>query len=128
MGFFIVIVFLALSSWMLVALFRRLRRQRAPTGSWLAFVALFACGVAVGIGCAFYVEYPIGARYRIASFPIPIVFFHREDGHWVDFPVPEFQAWATALTNVITITALATLPVWSISGRQQRHEGPHSEA
>jgi hypothetical protein len=122
MGIFIVIVFLALSSWVLVALFRRLRRQRAPVGRWLAFGILVGCGVAVGIWCAFYVEYHIGARYRIGSFPIPIVFFHLENGQWVDFPVPEFQAWAAVFANVITITALATLPVWLVSWRQNKHE------
>ena len=122
MGIFIVIIFLVPSSWALVALSRRLRRQRATFRRWLAFGILVACGVAVGIWCAFYLEYPIGSRYRIASFPIPIVFFHLEDGRWVDFPVPKFQAWASAFANVITITALVTLPVWLVSWRQHRHE------
>jgi hypothetical protein len=122
MGIFIVIVFLALSSWVLVALFRRLRRQRATAGRWLAFGLLVACGIAVGIWCAFYVEYHVGSRYRIGSFPIPVVFFHLEHGDWVGFPVPKFQAWASAFANVITITALATLPLWLVSWRQHRHE------
>ena len=49
MGIFIVIVFLALSSWVLVALFQRLRRQHVTAGRWLAFGVLVACGIAVGI-------------------------------------------------------------------------------
>jgi len=68
------------------------------------------------------------ARDRIGSFPIPVVFFHLEDGDWVDFPVPEFQAWAAALANVISITALATLPLWLISWRQHRNESTHNAA
>lgn len=122
MGIFIVVFVLALSSWVLVALFRRLHRQHAPPARWLAFGVLVALGVAVGIWCAFYVEYHIGSRYRIGSFPIPIVFFHLEDGQWVDFPVPVFQAWAAVFTNIITITAPCTLPVWLISWRQNRQE------
>ena len=128
MGILIVIVFLALSSWALVALFRRLHRQRATPSRWLAFGVLVACGVAVGIWCAFYVEYHIGSRYRIGSFPIPTVFFHLEDGQWVDFPVPEFQAWAAVFTNVITITAFATLPLWLVLWRQHRHESTPNAA
>ncbi len=128
MGIFIVIVFLALSSWVLVALFQRLRRHHVTAGRWLAFGVLVACGIAVGIWCAFYAEYHVGSRYRIGSFPIPIVFFHLEDGQWVDFPVPEFQMWAAVFTNVITITALATLPVWLVSWRQHRHESTHNAA
>ena len=122
MGMFIVIVFLALSSWALVALFRQLRRQRATAGRWLAFGILVACGVSIGIWCALYVEYNVGTRYRIGSFPIPVVFFHLEDGAWMDFPVPEFQVWATIFANIITITALATLPLWLVSWPSRRHE------
>lgn len=113
-------VFLASSVWTLAALFRRLRQQHASGGLWFAFLVLVACGIAVGIYCAFYCEYQLGAIHRIGSFPIPVVFFHFEDGQWVDFPVPKFQAWLALVANVIIITALATLPVWFVSWRQRR--------
>ena len=92
------------------------------------FVQTIGCGVAVGIWCAFYVEYHIGSRYRIGSFPIPVVFFHLEHGDWEDFPVPELQAWAAMFANVITITALATLPLWLVSWRQHKNESTHNAA
>jgi len=120
MGILLVIGLFALSSWALVALFHRLQRQRVSSYWWLAFVVLGACGTALGIWCAFYCEYHLGARYRVGSFPIPVVFFHLEDGDWVDFPVPKFQAWSALFTNVITIIALATLPLWLVSWRQDR--------
>jgi amino acid transporter len=128
MGILCIIVVLAMSGWSLVALFRRLRRQRTRLGRWLVFGVLVACGVVVGIWCAFSVEYHVGSRCRIASFPIPVVFFHLENGDWVDFPVPKFQAWAAMFANVITITALATLPLWLVSWRQNRHESTHTAA
>jgi len=128
MSMLFVILFFALSSWVLVALFRRLRRQHASGGWWVAFGVLVACGVALGIWCAFYCEYHVGTRFRIGSFPIPVVFFHLEDGQWVDFPVPEFQAWSASFTNVITITALTTLPLWLVSWRQNRHESREFES
>jgi hypothetical protein len=123
MGILSVILFFALSIWALVALFRRLRRQHASTSLWFTFAILVACGVTAGVWCAFYCEYHVGARYRIGSFPLPIIFFHLEDGQWVDFPVPKFQAWSAAFTNVITITAFTTLPLWLISWWQHRHDG-----
>ena len=126
MGILLVIVFLGLSSWALAALFRRLRRQRVSSRWWITFGVLFAGGVALGIWCAF-VEYRIGTRYRIGSFPIPTVFFHFENGDWVDFPVPEFQAWASFLTNVISIATLPTLPLWLASWRHHRHESTTNE-
>lgn len=115
MGFFIVILFLALSGWELVALLQRLRRQRATPGLWIAFGVLVACGLVVGVWCTFHVEYQLGSRFRVGGFPIPDIIYHLEGGQWMDFPVPEFQAWAAAFTNVITMTALATIPLWLAS-------------
>jgi hypothetical protein len=112
MALLLVIIFLALSSWAVVVLFRRLKHQHASAGWWVVLGLLVASGTALGIWCAFYCEYHVGTSYRIAGFPIPVVFFHLEDGTWVDFPVPEFQAWSAVFTNIITIIALVTLPLW----------------
>jgi len=121
-GILFVLAFLAASTWVLVSLIRRIRRERAGAQWWIAFVTLAVVGIAVGIWLAFHFEYHVGSRFRVGSFPLPVVFFHLEYGQWVDFPVPEFQAWAAAFTNVITITALATLPVWLLLWRRHRHE------
>ena len=112
MGMLIVIISLALSSWIIISLFKRLRRQRVSKAWWIAFGILFAGGVALGIWCAFFCEYRVGAKYRWAGFPIPVVFFHLEEGQWVDYQVPSFQAWLAAITNIITIIALIELPLW----------------
>lgn len=122
MGILFIIPFLVLSVWALTELLLRLRRERARIWLWLAFSVLLTCGIAVGIWCGFYCEYHVGKQYRIGSFPIPVVFFHLEDGHWVDFPVPAFQAWLSAITDVICITALAAVPVWLVSWRQHKHD------
>jgi len=121
-GMLFVVAFLTGSSWALVSLVRRLRRKCAGTRWWIAFVILVVIGLSVGFWCAFHCEYPLGAHYRIGSFPLPVVFFHLEDGKWVDFPVPEFQAWSATFTNIITITALATVPLWLLSWRHYTHE------
>ena len=121
-GILFILIFLAASIWALASLVRRLRRAHAGRQWWVSLIVLTVIGIAVGIWFAFHFEYHLGARYRIGSFPIPVVFFHLEDGQWVDFPVPEFQAWAAVFTNIITITALATLPVWLLSWRRHRHE------
>lgn len=117
MGILFVIFFLTASGWMLTALFRRLRRQHVSRSLWFAFSGLAACGIAAGVWCACFVEYHLGTHFRIGSFPIPVVFFHFEDNQWVDFPVPPVQAWLAIATNIITITALATLPVWLLLRR-----------
>lgn len=122
MGILFVIFLLTISSWTLVALFRRLRRQRVSVRWWVAFAILSIGGGALGVWCAFYCEYYIGTHFRIASFPIPLAFFHFEDGGWVDFPKPLFQMWLAGFTDILTIIALATLPLWLASWRHQKHE------
>ncbi len=122
LGMLFIIAFLAGSAWALGSLVRRLRRERAGTRWWLAFFILIAVGVSGGVWCALHCEYPLGADFRVGSFPMPVVFFHREDGQWVDFPVPAFQAWSAVFTNIVTITALVTVPLWLVSWRQHRHE------
>jgi hypothetical protein len=117
MNILLTIILLGMSSWAFVALFRRLRHQQAGLRWWVALVLLIACGLAIGVWCAFYSEYQVGARFRFGSFPVPVVVFHLEEGNWVDFPLEAFVAWPVAIGNIITISALATLPLWLVSRR-----------
>jgi hypothetical protein len=122
MALIFILLLFALSLWSLIALFRRLRRVHAGMRLWSSFAVLILVGAAVGFWCSFYCEYHTRENYRIASFPIPIVFFHLEEGNWVDFPVPDYQVWPTAITNILIIPALATSPLWIFS-KQRRSPG-----
>jgi|ERR1035441_1924985 hypothetical protein len=119
MNVLLAIIFFSVSSWALFALFRRLRQQGISPGWWVALSLLILCGIGLGVWCAFYCEYQVGAGLRFGSFPIPVVVFHLEEGSWVDFPLERVVAWPVAFTNVITITALATLPLWLVSRKSK---------
>ena len=88
-------------------------------GWWLVFGCLVVGGMLLGIWCALSFEYHVGPSYRIGGFPLPVVVFHLEDGQWIDSPIPEFQMWAAVFTNIISITALAMLPLWVAALRHQ---------
>jgi hypothetical protein len=119
MGILVVILFFTASTWMLVALIRRLWSERkSGNWRWVLFCILSMCGVAIGIWCGFFCEYKVGGSLRVISFPIPIGFFHLEDGQWVDFIVPQFQMWLALFTDVLTLTAFTTLPLWLVSRRR----------
>jgi hypothetical protein len=120
MAFLFILLLFALSLWSLVALFRRLRRLNAGLVLWFAFAVLVVLGGVVGLWCSFYGEYHVREDFRVASFPIPIVFFRLEEGNWVDFPVPDYQVWPTAITNILLITGLAVAPLW-LFARQRRN-------
>ena len=122
MGILIGILFFVLSGWALVALFRRLRCQHVSTCLWFAFAALIVCGITLGFWCGFYFEYPVDTHFRVWSFPIPIGFFHLEDGRWIGFPRPVFQMWLTAFADIITITALVASPLWLVLRRYHKND------
>jgi hypothetical protein len=84
---------LIISVWGILALFFRLRRQDVSAAWWATLAVLMVCGMALGVWCALYCEYPVGTKYRVGSFPIPVVIFHMEEGNWVDFPLDTFFAW-----------------------------------
>lgn len=119
MNALLAIVFLGLSSWALIALFRRLRRQQCGATWWAALAFLITCGIGLGIWCSHSCEYQLGTQFRFGSFPIPVVIFHLEDGRWVDFPLPAIAMALVMFTNTISITTLATLPLWLALLRKQ---------
>jgi heme A synthase len=111
MGILFVIALLVLSFWMLVGTFKRLRGRQASRAWWAAFGCLVIIGLVLGYWFSFHFEYHITPSMRVVSFPMPLSFFHFENGHWVDFPTPEFVMYPGLAANVIASTALAVLPV-----------------
>src|ERR1039457_2699178 len=111
MGFLIIIALLALSSWMLFATVERLRQRHASQAWWLAFYGFAIVGAVLGYWLAFHFEYQASSQLRFFSFPIPVNFFHLEDGQWVDFPTPLVFGYPAMFTNIVAITAFAVLPV-----------------
>jgi hypothetical protein len=128
MNVLLALVFLGLSSWALAALCRRLRRQKVDATWWAAFAFLIACGVGLGIWCASSCEYPVGTQFRFGSFPIPAVIFHLEDGHWVDFPLPGAAMALVVVSNIVSTTSVATLPLWVVLRRKQTRESSRAAA
>ena len=122
MGFITVIGLLALSVWGVLATVRRLRRTSAGRAWWNVFVLLLALGVGAGAWFAFCFEYQVSPQMRYASFPVPLAFFHLEDGHWVDFITPPYVMYPGLVANIAAFAAVALLPlliIHRIVGRGQ---------
>ncbi len=111
MGLIAVTVLLALSVWGILATVRLLRRTGAGRGWWNAFVLLLALGLGAGTWFAFCFDYHVSPEMRCASFPVPLAFFHLEDGHWVDFITPPYVMYPGLVANVAAFAALALLPL-----------------
>lgn len=125
MGLLIVIALLALSSWGVLATFRRLRHTHASRVWWFAFVALTVFGGVVGSWLALRFEYQVSPQMRYVSFPMPIAFFHLEDGNWVDFITPPHVMYPGLVANILAVIAASLLPLLLASvivHRRQSHE------
>jgi hypothetical protein len=129
MGFLIVIALFGLSSWGVFATFWRLRRTHASRVWWAAFALLAVIGLATGCWLAFSFEYQVSPRMRFVSFPMPLAFFHLEDGRWVDFVTPPYVMYPGLVANVITVVAVALLPLLLASlASAKRHRYHETDA
>src|SRR5438876_1028078 len=81
-------VVVPLAAWADFLTIRGLARNHAGPLWWAALAALSLPGAAADIWCGFYCEYQFSDRLRVISFPVPAVFFHLEDGQWVDYIRP----------------------------------------
>jgi len=122
MGFLIVIILFAVSSWGVLGTFRRLRRTHAGCAWWFAFVALAIVGVVAGSWLAIRFDYQVSPQMRYAGFPMPLAFFHLEDGHWVDFVTPPHVMYPGILANILAVVAAALLPLLLASVLFQRSQ------
>ena len=114
-GFLIVIAVLALSCWILRRTWLRLRVARAGRAWWIAFATLIFVGLSAGSWLTFSFEYQVSARYRFASFPIPLAVFHLEDGQWIDFITPPYVMYPGFAANIMAAIALVLLPLLIVS-------------
>jgi hypothetical protein len=111
MAFILAVVLLALSAWGVLATVRRLRQTNARGAWWLTFALLMALGAVAGAWFAFRFEYQVSPDVRFVGFPVPLAFFHLEDGHWVDFIIPPYVAYPALFTDIVSFGAALLMPL-----------------
>jgi hypothetical protein len=87
LSFFVSISIIATAFWLTMRNILRLCRSRAGWHWWIAFAATLICGGYIGwqlSGC----DVQVSPTFVWGGLPLPLGFFHLEDGQWVDY-VPE---------------------------------------
>jgi hypothetical protein len=123
MGFPIVIAVLALSGWSIYRIFRHLRLKQVTRAWWAAFTLLAIVGVAIGSWLTFRFEYQVSPTMRCLSFPVPLAFFHLENGQWIDFITPPYIRYPGVAANITAAVAGALAPLFLASALFQTRIG-----
>jgi hypothetical protein len=111
LAFILAAVLLGLSAWGVVTTIRRFRQTSAGRAWWLTFSILGVLGMGLGAWFAFRFEYQVSSAFRFIGFPVPVAFFHLEDGQWVDFIIAPYAAYPALLADTVGFSAAFLMPL-----------------
>jgi hypothetical protein len=119
-GILFILALAGLATWTVVKVARTIERLQARGIWWITFAFLATCGPVAGLWSTFAFEYQASERMRIAGFPVPMAFFHLEDGNWIDFiPATSVQMPGIA-TDLLSEVAVCLLPLWRVAAMADR--------
>jgi hypothetical protein len=107
MGIIFVTIVYLFCGWIIIPTIRKLIGAHNKK-LWLAGFLLAVIGLTIGYLLANQ-EYNAGSSMRIAGIPMPLVFFHFENGQWVDFPLPAYVGWPGYIATILFWIAICLL-------------------
>jgi hypothetical protein len=101
---------LAADVWLLATTGKKQFKTWTQARAWTRLAGAASLGAALGVWLSFFVEYKWGANMRVIGFPVPLGFFHLEDGNWVDFPLPSDIQCLGCAANFLSGLAAPLIP------------------
>jgi hypothetical protein len=101
---------LAADVWLLATTGKQQFKKWTRARAWLRLAGAIGVGAALGVWLSLFVEYKWGSTMRVIGFPIPVCFFHLEDGSWVDFPLPPGMGYLGCAANFLSGLVAPLLP------------------
>jgi hypothetical protein len=101
---------LAVDVWLLATTGKKQFNIWKQARAWTRLTGAAAIGAALGVWLSSFVEYKWGAEIRVAGFPIPVCFFHLENGEWVDFPLPTAMIFLGSIANFLSGLVVPLIP------------------
>jgi len=109
-GLILILPLLAFDLWLLATTGKKQFQIWRRASAWPRLAGAAALGLALAVWLAFYVQYQWGSELRVIGLPVPVCFFHLEDGQWVDFVPPAPMQWAGCAVNFLTGLAAPFIP------------------
>jgi len=101
---------LAVDVWLLATTGKKQFNIWKQARAWTRLAGAAVLGAALGVWLGSFVEYKWGAEIRVAGFPIPVCFFHLENGEWVDFPLPSAMIFLGFIANFLSGLVVPLIP------------------
>jgi hypothetical protein len=101
---------LAADVWLLATTGKKQFKIWSQARAWPRLAGAAALGAALGVWLALFVQYKWGSEIRVIGFPVPVCFFHLEDGNWVDYLMPTAMQWLGAAANFLSGLAVPLIP------------------
>jgi hypothetical protein len=101
---------LAFDLWLLATTGKKQCQIWRQARAWPRLAGAAIIGLALGVWLALFVQYKWGSTVRVIGFPVPVCFFHLEDGQWVDYITPPAMQWAGWAANILTGVAAPFIP------------------
>ena len=109
-GLILIFPVLAFDIWLLATTGKKQFHIWLQTRAWPRLAGVVLLGVVLGCWLSFFVEYKWGATMRVIGFPVPVCFFHLEDGNWVDFIPPPAMQFLGVAVNFLSGLPAPLLP------------------
>lgn len=109
-GLILIVPVLAFDVWLLATTGKRQFKIWTQARAWLRLAATAGLGVALGVWLSLFVEYKWGSTVRVIGFPVPVCFFHLEDGNWVGFIPPAAMQCLGWAANFLSGLAAPLIP------------------
>jgi len=109
-GLILILPVLALDIWLLATTGKKQIKIWTQARAWLRLAGAASLGVALAIWLSLFVEYKWGSTIRVIGFPVPVCFFHLEDGNWVDFIPPAAMQYLGWAANFLSGLAAPIIP------------------
>ncbi len=102
--------------WLVLRNAAQLYRRRASWGWWTVLVTIVIVGAYAGRQLS-HCEVRVSPEFVRGGLPLPIGFFHLEEGQWTDYVLPHPAQWCNIVADTVIPIMVLLLP-WTIARRR----------
>jgi hypothetical protein len=109
-GLFLIVPVVAFNIWLSCTTGKRQFQQWAVRGQRRRMLYFLGIGLVLAVLLTFFVRYQWDPDQRVQGFPIPLVFFHKDDKTWTRTTLPEVMPYIGGAADFLTGLVAPLIP------------------